>query len=709
MLSLLLVGGGIFLYVQELVKKDEIKVSIEETLSKTLPGAKVVIGDLSVKYGTSIHLKLDKLQIDQKFPVNSYDFLKADDIQVKVPLLSILLGGGNIEVTMNQPILSLQEKKGDKNWINVFKSSQKLDGRDKSKPKEESANIILPSFLLNSTATIRVNHSNVNYELDKTKGSLEFSKLVFKNVGLNAVTAFEIQSSYQRKNGDEENENFSFLFTLVGSLDFAKYLRENILSLKTSFSVKDLFIKEQAFPLTVIRGDLAASLEKNGVIKGNFKSSASDNELSSQFKISDGDIFLDSIAGTIYLMELRPYLSKNFPFDLDKAKLKVTGNLYHQGGAILPQLDFTLSAFNINIRDSKLPTRARLKTFNEEVTLNLESDLLGGKLLSVSKLNFNINSNLPLEERISYFSIDLKVSNINLQEKNLFGFFKSLQREELLFENLLPRGVITISSENMKLGGERLEGGATLKTDKNSISLSNFSLITPAATLKAKGNLEFFKDKSQIKLMANYKGIEIAGLYNFLDPNGRMISGKAQGSFNVTGEVSKEKLPIGRLKISIEEPMLTGFKTKDLFIKVTEAIKGSVGGTKYLSLPIEEVNKFSNLEAEIVFNEGPFKIEKLSLNRDSELGIDLKGNVDWSGEKETSLKVFLKDASFNKNYLRKKTKLSAFPISMDVKNLVFDYDLYSTLGEIQKNMKSKKDRNLIAKKLKQMKKKEDLK
>lgn len=693
-------GFGGSYYIKEAVKKEEIQSALEASLKKSLPGTIIQIGDLKIKYGTSVLITIDKFQVDQKFPVLNYDLLKVSRIRVKVPLLSIFLGGGNIDILLDSPELYLQEKKGDKNWINAFNSPVDKNQINKNSPAVGQAQIVLPAFLLNSTATVRMQNSMLNYHLGKVAGELNFGKLVLKNFGLNSVAAFEVQSLYSRKNVETLKEVYSFDFTLIGSVDFADYLKSHNLKMRSNFKVGNLRVTEKAFPLNLIRGDLDLSLNKEGKILGKVVSSSSENEFSSHFSVDKGKIYLSKISANLYPEDFLPFLEKNPPINLNASKLKVTGQLDLVEGRINPNLTLGLSPFSFELFGLKPNSKAIMKIINDEVTIKLEADELQGKLISEVSAKFDINSSEPLEERVSFFTHDLKLEGISLTEKLLWKWLKELREGGQIDSLILPKGVNTFTFSKVKLGGSVYDGGGTLKVDRNRAELANFSFLAPGASVKGTGEMIRHQNKSIIDLELNLAGINTSPFFENIGESGKRITGIAKGKIKGKWILSKENDFKTNFSLKISDGELVGFKTKELLKKAKGSLRSSLGGIKHLAYQSEELNKFQLLEANFELNNSDLVLNEFKIIPSKDFFLSLDGRVDLEGEEETTVNLTLADEQYLEKYLKKKTRLKTVPLSMKAVGWEFENDMVKTLGGLVRKMRFKKDRRALSRKLK---------
>lgn len=699
-ITLILLGVGGSFYVKDAVKKEEIQQALEASLKKSLPGTMIQIEDLKIEYGTSVLITIEKFQVDQKFPVLNYDLFKVSRIKVKVPIVSIFLGGGNIDVLLDSPELFLQEKNGDKNWINAFKRQGKVNQIDKDSPAEGNAQIVLPAFLLNSTATIRMQNSLLNYQLDKVAGQLNFGKLVFKNFGLNSTAAFEVQSKYSRKNSDTENEIYAFDFTLIGSVDFADYLKTHNLKIKSNFKVENLYVEQRSFPLALIRGNVDLNLNKTGEISGKVVSSSSENELSTEFNVDKGRILFSGVNASLYPKDVVSFLRNPLPINIAASKMKITGQLELSEGQVKPNLTFALSPFSFEAFGLKPNSKAVLKVIEDDLSLKFEATELQGKITSEINAKFDLNSPKPLEERVSFFSHDLKLEGVVVPEKMLWTWLKRLKSEGPLNSILLPKGVNTFSLNKVSLAGKVYEGGGTIKVEGNKADLANFSLIAPDSSVKATGNLVRFENKSQVKMEMNVQGIPVKTFFENLNKSPRKILGTAEGRVVGDWSLGEKNDFKTSFKLKISKGELIGFNTKEVLKKAKGSLRSSLGGIKYLAYQSEELNEFQALEGNFTLHNEELILEDFKIIPSETFFVSLKGRVDLQGKEETQVKLTLADDQYLEKFLKKKTKLKAVPLSMKAKGWEFENDMVKTLGGLVKKMRFKKDRNALSRKLK---------
>ena len=103
------------------------------------------------------------------------DLLQIENANIRLPLVSILTGGGNLELNLSNTELFLHRMKDKKgNWKEAFDKSYKSDvAIDKEKPAKSTQNILLPAFLINSTVALRLKNFKVYYDVDGKNGLLK--------------------------------------------------------------------------------------------------------------------------------------------------------------------------------------------------------------------------------------------------------------------------------------------------------------------------------------------------------------------------------------------------------------------------------------------------------------------------------------------------------------------------------------------------------
>ena len=691
---------GIFYYVKQVVRPDHIKATIEKTLSKSLPGANVKIKSLKVDYGTYVTIRIEDFEVSQLRPVLSNDFLSVSHVNIEVPIWAILTGGGKVDITFESPRISIQQIKDNKNWINIFNKKDPENPISKDRRDEENAQIVVPVFLLNSTMSLRMRDSKLSYQIEDEVGELLFSKLLFKNVGLNTLSAFEVKSSYISKAKDNEKADFSLNTTLIGSIDFANYLNTHDLKVKSNIKVENLVYSEKVFPLDLIKIDLFFILNKEGNLKGEMQATSLENELRANFNLEKDKVLLSKIKGNLLLDNFKTLYPDNNLLNFESSHLNLKGRLEVNNGVLNPALELITSSLEMKLLGKTFANKNKFKFLKDEIHWNVELKEDEELIESKGKADFIYNSKLPLHRRMEFYDHKITLRSTEFSSKKISQFIGKVKKGGALDNFLLPRGVNNVTVDKIKVNGEVFSGGLTLNTMGNKEVLKNFSLISENSKIQIEGNQTRTKNKTKI-----YPSINIStsrGEYffsEFLKPS-QLIKGNLKSKIQGNWVLSDKNTFETQFNLEMEDGELKGFKTSEFLKKIKGSLKSSLGGLKYLAYKSDDINYFKRLEAGFTLRDSNLNIKSLRLFPSESFFVGLKGDLDLDGVKETSVRVNLFDEEYQSKFLTKKTRFKkTIPLRMKAFGWELENDMVKTYRGLIKRLKFKKDRTAMRKKL----------
>lgn len=695
---------GVFFYLKSQIKPDELKATIKTKLEESIPGAEISLGDLNIKYGTAFTVQIKGMDILlRESLVSKRDFLQVSHITVKLPLLSLLTGGGNIEVYLKKPELFLFRPEGKKgNWNIAFNSKpEKGKAITKRSSFEGSHNIILPAFLINSTAALRLSDFKVYYDISGKTGVWSASRLILKNVGIRSNAAFEVESNFKRVVGEEEK--FSFDTVLIGSIELEKYLKTGKFHVNSNYKIKNLTTREHPAAYPLIRGNTSLKIDKTGAIEGEVSTLYQESELQAKFSASKEINELQVVKSNIKLEDISflfPKLRNNFNFS--QASLILEGRVKNTKAVpFAPNVKFKLTG--INYLKKSFPFNFDLSgTFIErEVKTVFEGKIWSGLLKGNLEGTFDLNSERPFDERVSFFSGEFNFSGNTIPS----GFMRAKDLEErdgVQSNVLLPKGIVSVNFENLTYDKNTLNGGFSLKTEKDVVEVSNGALLSGDGKVTFKSKAKLFDDEINWQHEFEFKkfpSLVVASVfprdYPFLVG---AVDGSLKGKF-IGHPFRGEELS---WKLSSTEGLFRGFQPQIIFKALGETTSQTPLSLKSTPQSLELANKdgkYKSLKAEVVVEKGEHHIKNLSFETPLDYKVFMSGFVDPSKEKTKRLIVQLEGDEKFQEGLKKKTKLKRLPLALYTSGYELSIDELYPLRQLAKKFRFKKDRNKAKKQI----------
>ena len=100
---LLITGGAVWYLVSTKVKPEEIRKIALEEISKVFPNAQVELGEINLGIGATINLDAKKFLIKYRINKKDIELFKVKTLTAKVPIWTILMGGGAVDIVVENP------------------------------------------------------------------------------------------------------------------------------------------------------------------------------------------------------------------------------------------------------------------------------------------------------------------------------------------------------------------------------------------------------------------------------------------------------------------------------------------------------------------------------------------------------------------------------------------------------------------------------
>ena len=143
---------SIYGYVISKINLVEIKRKIIETSELILPGSTLKIGNIEYSIGSALNLKLATFELTSKKSNETLLFI--EEVRVRVPILSIIASGGNIDVFAKNSDLKMVRTQKVTNWMEILPELK--EGAEKNKISFD-----IPSFIHRSKINLRFSHTKL--------------------------------------------------------------------------------------------------------------------------------------------------------------------------------------------------------------------------------------------------------------------------------------------------------------------------------------------------------------------------------------------------------------------------------------------------------------------------------------------------------------------------------------------------------------------
>jgi|GEM_PF-7040226 len=636
--------GG-YLYFDSYLEDEKIKNVISSKIEEIFPGGKVSFSLDKVSLRSSIYTKISNLELRLKGKAKEESLLEVSSLTAKIPLWSILLGGGNVEISISDPKVNFLKVNGISNWSLASESQGKgndvLLNKDKVKEKKS---ISLPAFLINSTLALRVQNLEINTEEEASSASTVknrflIEKLVLKNLGIASNAAFEVETTISK---EVLEKKLSFKLVAVGSVGVEEFLRKSELKLNSNIRFMDIFVEGGSGYPTIV-SNLHATLNKKGTLQGNIQFISEQSNLKFDFIKTAETLNLDNIKSDFDYGSITKFLDLRKVKGLRNLKqASVSGSfLIDSKGDFTPKLQAKLTSLSTNFGESNLVGDFNISLDENSFNLLGVGKVFEGEFTLSSKGKLKINEELPFDKKISAVLSDVKLKNIVIPQKKLESFIMAFEGEG---DNILyPEAQVSVNLENANIMQENTNGGGILSFKGSRVRLHSTTLLTKEGKLTLDSTLTLFKKDLNFKFNILLKKFPPKPVNMALKKRGMIFMGPLTGKLSGEFETGKRKARELSFELSGDNVSLANGSFLNPVFRTIELVKDRQ--IKELKKGLDKIT-FANFK---VF--GDFNKDHLTF-KESRLTIFEKGSE------------FLFKGTFT-NDLKKKTKIYIRPITID--------------------------------------------
>ena len=702
----ILIAGGLY-YVSTKINPEEIrKIAISE-IGKAMPGTDVKISSVDYSLGTSV--KFFVKDFDLKLKKGKNNLFNVKNVEVNIPVLSILTGGGTIDVKILKPNMYYQQISLEKNnWALALPEkkegsgvSQKIDQVDTT-PSSETK-IELPKFVEQSKINIKVEDIHLLYmPFDKPKSDIHLSKINLKNLNLKSTTAFEIASKINF--ALEKQKNFKTNLQIIGEVDLGKFLEDKMLESSVVMNITDTSLSGLAFNIPDVETRAKVQINPDGVLSSKVDlkiinlANAETNII-----LNNNKLELKGLNLQTKLADIKNILPKDLAeslkiIDFGNSSLSIAGSMKMNlnDSVIKPDLKIDIKdplTVNPN-RDLSVQTTLQGTLKDKDVSLSLVNNLFSGSVtLKVKTLFDPLNIPADLTQfnpiQVNLLATNLRLSKDYLQNTIYANETKSNTSTESTTTSgvdtvaatkiMLPPVNIDIEGKNIFIENQETNIEAKIKVNKDEIRSDRFSLNYGKGVL-----LLPFKVKIQDSqnILTNFemtmKSISFESLVPLLPPIVSGVSGNfngvAKGNVNLLKSGVKYNLNID---VNATNGELKDFNVKKIATTMFDGIKD-----KYPAKYEKLTNRFEKLEVLAKVDEKENRVQKfLFIGENKSIQMSLAGTVFMSNQ--ISKLVGSISESTSSALLKSETGLSAIPIRITGSGVaIYNVDLGYSLKKL---------------------------
>jgi len=743
-LIILSIGGAIF-YASSLIKPEEIRKVALEQIEDNFPNTETKLGKIELSLGLSVGLELDSLHMKLKKSKGGHELVSVKNLNVKIPLWSILMGGGTVDIKLDKPHLSYIESKKSNNWQVAMKSKKqkksrrvtkkKISKEVTSKDKAEEQSLLIPALISQSKINVKLTDVQVNYKLkDKSQGNLILSKFLVKNLNFKTDSAFELNSILNYKLATKET--FSVNTLVIGHFNLKEFIDTKELKSIVVINLKDIKLSGSNLEIPNIKTDLNVHLLKNGDLKGKINTAINGaGTFSTEYSVKKRGMSLNKIDLALSVEKVMKIVGQKVEgLSTGKSEVKLSGavNVSKRKG-INPTLEFELTkGLAVKNQGVSIPTVLKGNVRGEAIKVRVVNNILGGNITTNVFTRFNLNKIQTEISKLAPVNIRVALRDVNLPKDFIQGILYPEKKGEKLEKveiKTTKNGKGTkkkfVKSPAPVLPNVRLDlNWANVKVDDNDFSGEGQVLVKGDSIVTKKLNFGFSKGKGSITqstvLLANsasktkidmsIKALDLESFRAFLPPKMiKNIKGTFSGTVKGNVALAQNALPKHDFvtNISAVNGELVG-------VNISEHVNGIVS-----SLPIvkDKVKKDKKYNVDGTFErltfKGRLKDTHYNLKKYYFLGLDKKVEIKGNGniypisknKKGSLLLTFVDNTGKISGPMVKHVGTKVMPVKMVGYGFALQPDYGYTIKKLSKAAYKKKGKKVVKKQAKKQIKK----
>jgi hypothetical protein len=462
---------GSYFYLKRKLSSEKITKVITSNIRQFLPGAKVSIDDIHLKVGGGLKVGVDNITLtDQE---TGKTILAIPYITLKVPLLSLVTGKGNIEFIFDKPQFFYHSANNLSNFERVFRK----DLLENRKLILEEV-LELPYVFKNSKISFKAHDVLIEYNLNGTKsGFMTVDEVIGKNVGFNTNMALEVIKDVKGK--------FSADITMITSLNISEYLRNNKITFRSLARLKNMTAPSLEARIRGLNADIETNISEEGIVTSRFVSKYEKSNLSftTRYDSSKGLLDINNILTFVHLKDFFP------------GNVNVTSSIFEMKGRskVQPHLSFMLNNYMFTFSNRRHLFNISGIVRDSLIKLSTHANFFNGELDADFKVFFKMNSPfVHFSDLISNIegTVDLDKAKLPLD------FFERKNYPTLDPKIRLPKGKVNFVVRNTTIPtGNKINGQFSVKSFFNSVAIDDLNFSIGKALVNSTNKVTILDDR----------------------------------------------------------------------------------------------------------------------------------------------------------------------------------------------------------------------
>ena len=558
-----LVVGGYF-FVSSKITPSNIKAEIEQHLSKIFPQGEITVGNVTYSLGPSVFIGLEKLEGNfQNDPL-----FRLENIDISIPIFSILKGEGTISVSLNRPFFHYKEMGRETNWSKALgkqvnaPQKRELEKQEGGGGDIRKSFLTLPLFIRNSTLNVDLMEIDIVHSSKNKKNEIKVDKLLLKELGINSFLSFELDSFFNIALSD--GKSLGFKLVSIGEMKLQEFFENSLLP--ASVIVKASEIKTEGLPYQIsdIQSKIDFSVDPSGNIQGTSEIGYRDSStLNFKFRIEKDETTIEDLTSSLSIKNVLEIVHADTrDIATNDPSLAIEGEVSFRGNKIDP-----------NLKIDVLPTLhydwGIIKTVNEisaefrgdKAAIATKTNILGGVITSQTQAVIDVNS---LERGIRRLKSNVNVNNVNMEEKLIRSFLSSAKgkenapskkenakekKESSPRDFLFPQGELNVTLNDNSIGTSKIGGVVNIRSRKKNIRMRKSQIKIDRGSLALGGNIRKQPKGFGVRFTGDLKNINVSSLRAFLPKSIGTVKGLFSGSVSGTTQYREE---IQRYDVSVD-------------------------------------------------------------------------------------------------------------------------------------------------------------
>jgi hypothetical protein len=559
-----------YVYFNLIFDADILRKKISSKIEQNIPNVFVNIEGVSLKARSALRLRLSNILVRDS--VNGKPVFSTRSVTVRLPFSSFFFGVGNMELFLERP--------------QVFHNNINNDGRLHTMLKNiEKNKKELPSFFNKTIISLKAQDTLVEYKLSKNKsGITNVKKILIKNIGLNADSAFELNTSLETKDltGD---------VILVGGFNLGKIVKSGSLDFKSAISLKNIHDKQSGINIPSLSLNMNSILTSKGSLTGKVDGKHEKSKFDFSYKWEKGTFELNFNDTSIWLEDFVSYKRNVYG-----GEIKLSGSI---GDKADRKLMITGNRVRMRFEGRQFVSTGTSVFQKNKFAVTFKSDFDDHKFI-ISRINGKVTkeNNYIIKNSFIFDGIFINEGDVKLL-KSMFN--KNIEKKYFI-EN-------KVTFRNMGLLGEQFSGTTLVDIDNGKWGARDMLLKLGRGNVF--GDLNYNEKTSKTIINAHLQSIELSNLSKLFLTENERLSGLATGKVKGYVQTDNEK----KYKLNVSLSIKDGIYYNNRFGSLVTGIENNLRSLDIYKKPLYKTlnGKFSKLEVESVLGNKIHYYKKIDL------------------------------------------------------------------------------------------------